>query len=361
MKAGPVSVLLAATLVTGTVSAASAAAAPLQRPQIVGGSDVAIADVPWQVLFIIGGTNVCAGSLVSPTQVVSAAHCFAGFGPADISSWAGITNVSDRSEATRQAVTKVDVHPGYDANSFANDIAVVTLGKPVSPDLGTATITLPVKVNAAEWPAAGATATVSGWGETDPAQTVASDRLQAAAVTILASPQAQQCGDYGASYLPSMQVCAGALEGGVDACQGDSGGGLTSLVDGRPLLAGIASTGAGCAAAGFPGLYVRTTSYLSWLGSVGVDVNKAGVETVSAPGGKKDGEPANFAVGQTYPKSTFATLARMPARSSRLRVTGGKACKQVGQSVTLTRAGKCTITIKSRKSAKSVSIVVTVY
>lgn len=41
---------------------------------------------------------------------------------------------------------------------------------------------------------------------------------------------------YGPERIKSGMFCAGFLEGGVDACQGDSGGGLVCLVDGSTLL-----------------------------------------------------------------------------------------------------------------------------
>jgi hypothetical protein len=54
-------------------------------------------------------------------------------------------------------------------------------------------------------------------------------------------------------------------QGGVDACQGDSGGPLTVAYNGTPVLAGIVSSGSGCADPKFPGLYSRVTSFLPWL------------------------------------------------------------------------------------------------
>lgn len=38
---------------------------------------------------------------------------------------------------------------------------------------------------------------------------------------------------YGPERIKNGMFCAGFLEGGVDACQGDSGGGLVCLVDGN--------------------------------------------------------------------------------------------------------------------------------
>ena len=353
-----VGVFAAVTIAMSAMSGAQAAT-PAVAPQVVGGQDVSISDVPWQVLFIIEDSIVCGGAFVSPTQVVSAAHCFADFRQDEIQAWAGITNMSDRSNASSLSIASITQHPDYVPDTYANDIALVTLSAPVSARLGVRAIGLPVNEDAATWPATGTTAIVSGWGETDPNVLVASDPLQAGTVQVLASPSDATCGLYGAVYLPREQVCAGLPQGGVDACEGDSGSALTVFVNGEPVMAGIASAGAGCANEGFPGLYVRVTSYLDWLAANGVDLQAAGSSsTVTVPGTNRDGVPADFAIGVSYPTADFARLAGLPARA-RLTITGGRACTRDGRNVAIVRDGKCFIRLKAgRKTAR---VIVTVY
>jgi secreted trypsin-like serine protease len=60
-------------------------------------------------------------------------------------------------------------------------------------------------------------------------------KLQSATVPILSDDTCKAPYVYGPDRIKVGMFCAGLLEGGVDACQGDSGGGLVCLVDGMNL------------------------------------------------------------------------------------------------------------------------------
>jgi secreted trypsin-like serine protease len=354
-----------AAAMIGFLVAGIGVAAPSQanqanvQPRVIGGSDVAFADFPWQVLFIIENSAVCGGALVSPTKVVSAAHCFTDKTLSDVQAWAGISKMSERSAGRQLAIASITSHPNYNEQTYANDIAVVTLKKPVASATGAVTIALPSAMDARSWPSQGTPVTVSGWGETDPTSSAASDQLQAATVDVLAGPGDGVCGQYGSIYLAAVQICAGEPLGGVDACAGDSGGPLTAFIDGQPILAGISSTGFECAEAGYPGLYVRVTAFLPWLAQQGIEIKAGSRAVIDLPGRNRDGVSSSFRIGQTYARADFAKFAKLSPTKSQLTVIGGAACTQVKQAVRIDAAGKCRMTLTQGK--KRVPIVLTVY
>ncbi len=54
----------------------------------------------------------------------------------------------------------------------------------------------------------------------------------------------------------------------IDTCQGDSGGPLMAFVNNVWVLAGITSSGEGCAQPGFPGIYTRVSAFISFIDSI---------------------------------------------------------------------------------------------
>ncbi|MFF3349806.1 S1 family peptidase [Streptomyces sp. NPDC002779] len=234
----------AATALIGVAPTAAAAPQP-----IVGGSTTTTTAYPFMMQITDSAQNqFCGGTLVSATKVVTAAHCLVGESIGSVRVVGGRT-YRNGTDGTVARVSGIWIHPGYTDATNGDDVAVLTLSTSMP-------YTPAPYVSAAQTGvyAAGTTARILGWGTTS-ASGSSSNQLRTATVPIVSD--AGCASSYGTDYLASDMVCAGHTSGGVDTCQGDSGGPL--LVGG--VLAGITSWGEGCAAAGYPGVYTRLTSF----------------------------------------------------------------------------------------------------
>ena len=170
-----------------------------------------------------------------------------------------------------RSADQIIVHPDWNPNTYANDIALIRVRSPL--DLNNTTIA-PIAIPdepPSDWPSAGTDALISGWGSTRFPGTPVTE-LRTATVQMLISPDDPKCGRYPtAAGSPSqcsdtaVVLCAGVIGCGIDACQGDSGGPLVVDLDGIETLAGITSSGSGCAQADFPGVYNRVTPFTDWI------------------------------------------------------------------------------------------------
>ena len=255
---------LAALLAVVAIVALSPTQAQASSPRVIGGNPIEITAAPWQVLLRINGTTQCGGAIISETWLLTAAHCVSGVSAARVEAYVGVTDQNRLTRDHLAQVNQVIVNPNWNSSTYSSDLALLGLAAPLAFSASVQPVALPLVQDANTWPAASEQATISGWGSTTTSGP-SSAILRAATVQILSAPTEAKCGEYGSSYVPGNHVCAGMPQGGVDACQGDSGGPLTVAYNGTPVLAGIVSSGSGCADPKYPGLYSRVTSFLPWL------------------------------------------------------------------------------------------------
>ncbi|MFC9293632.1 serine protease [Streptomyces sp. NPDC057011] len=293
---------IARALAGALTLAAGAAAAPLaQTPQaaadsvVIGGKPVKAADSPWVVALAsrdrFGGTRggqFCGGVIVSPTRVLTAAHCLGREvlgGPVEsVSDFRVITGRTELrgSDGREIAVRGARVNPDYDPRSNSGDLAVLDLAESVP-----AHYVLPMAGAGHPAYAPGTEAAVYGWGDTSGFGDYAY-ALRAARVTVLADEVCGRAypGDADGQYRAESMVCAGDDGGGRDACQGDSGGPL--VAQGR--LIGLVSWGRGCGRADSPGVYTRVAPLAGFVTAPETGAQPAG-DQGTPPGARRGSGP----------------------------------------------------------------------
>ncbi|MFI9612346.1 S1 family peptidase [Streptomyces sp. NPDC052023] len=243
--------LVAATAAAATTALLASPAAVAAPQPIVGGTTTTTTAYPFMMQITDASQDqFCGGTLVSPTKVVTAAHCMVGESTGSVRVVGGRTYLNG-TNGTVSRVSKIWIHPGYSDVTNGDDVAVLTLSTSMP-----YTAAKYVSSSQTSVYAAGTTARVLGWGTTSQSGS-SSDQLRTATVPVVSDSSCR--GSYGSDFVASDMVCAGYTSGGVDTCQGDSGGPL--LIGG--VLAGVTSWGEGCAQAGYPGVYTRLTTFSS--------------------------------------------------------------------------------------------------
>jgi len=240
-----------------------------RRKRIVGGEVTEANEYPWQVALVSPGSNFpfCGGAVISDQWILTAAHCTANSSPWNIEVLLGEHDVTDNIKPVRMSVAAIYDHPEYDWSTVYNDYSLLKLTEKIkfSANEHIRPVCLPANNNNNY---AGSDAVVTGWGRTsENGQT--SNKLREVTVQVITNAAC----DSVYRDIKARNLCAQVPGGGKDACQGDSGGPLV-YTDGNGETPGqnyehigVVSWGSGCARDGFPGVYARTSSVLSWISS----------------------------------------------------------------------------------------------
>jgi secreted trypsin-like serine protease len=277
--------------------------------RIVGGEAAANNTWGWMLSLRKSGSHICGASLLTSEYAVTAAHCVEDGmnNPSILSILAGTNYLNDLSGATvqRRTITKIIPHPNYVPVLYINDIAILRFSPlTISSSSNLAFICLPY-ANQDPFQTNNNLVAI-GWGYTYENSLLVSNYLQQVTVQVFA-PTSSACKQSGLTNS-NIQFCAGVNGGGkgkslcifnflrifisftIDTCQGDSGGPLMAFVDDRWVLAGITSSGYGCAQPGYPGIYTRVSAFISFIDS---KINSLVTETtkISVPTSTTNNQP----------------------------------------------------------------------
>ncbi|MGI5480623.1 trypsin-like serine protease [Streptomyces lavendofoliae] len=243
---------------------AAVESAPSAR--IIGGQETTISTAPWMAQLHFrdstGAGYFCGGAVISPTKILTAAHCVKGI------KWYAPENVivvgtdqlptgKDLHGGEAFGVSRQWHHPLYNEYTLDNDVAVLTLARPTT----VKPLPLAQPTDSALYQA-GLDGKVYGWGRTSSTNpNSASQTLKVADADVVSDTNCAAA--YTEGFVKGHMLCAGAAPTGSDetsetTCNGDSGGPL--VVGGK--LVGVVSWGdVDCSAQGKYGVYAKVSTY----------------------------------------------------------------------------------------------------
>merc|ERR1712179_6267 len=233
--------------------------------RIVGGVETEANEYPWQVGIAVPKSDqpFCGGSIVSDRTIVTAAHCTEPLGAFFMEVIVGDHDITVDDGEERVKVCGKLKRPDYDRVSRDNDIAILTLCKPLTFNATVGPVCLPQMSGPAY---DSVLATVSGWGALASGGNW-SDTLMEVNVTTMDNTDCQAFYAGKNAVITDNMICASAT--GKDACQGDSGGPLITMESALSAsfysLIGVVSWGSGCAEPSFPGVYSRVTENIAFI------------------------------------------------------------------------------------------------
>lgn len=289
----------------------------MRGERIVGGRSASYAEVPYMVhlreshLFRVLGYNKCGGVIINHRWAITAAHCspkmfssleiilgkhktFEDAPPPEGSAMAAIVKMAGKSSifssfsSSSSAGNEIDVdaelksrrknnkvmqvlaelvivHPDYEAKTLENDLALIKFKKPIPYREDIQPICLP----AVNEDFTGLDGYATGWGLTDFDKRQLPDTLQIVRLPIISNKRCQSMYKKAGhdKQITDMDMCAGYAKGGMDACEGDSGGPLIVRRhhDHRWTLAGIVSNGVKCGEPLLPGVYTCVSRFVPWI------------------------------------------------------------------------------------------------
>ncbi len=257
-----------ATALTAGALPSTAAAAPRAHSSIVGGSGANPAEWPYAVAIFRKGHMHCSGSVIGPTEVLTAGHCVAGFNLANFQVIIGRPRLRDAAVGQSVGVVSGRVHPDFEQTGL-HDVAVLNLAQPT----GAPPIALATPDQNAATTVAGARLQVAGFGATNPFGTHLSGFLKATTEKVRTDRRCLKAYTQDL-FAPESMICAlgarrkkaGRFKIHTTACSGDSGGPLVANTATGPIEVGTVSFGGAlCGLPAAPTVYSRVSSSLDFI------------------------------------------------------------------------------------------------
>lgn len=225
--------------------------------RIVGGTKSTKDRYPYQVALVENGSQFCGGSLISPTWVLTAAHCFGSVTDVEI----GRFDLENDSEVYERIKVQHEIpHPYFDMATLDYDFMLLKLEQPSNytpvmiDDGGSVNLIY------------GQDLTVIGWGKTSYSIfSSSSNVLLEVEVDYVPKDMCNRRFNVLGAEITGRMICASRV--GKSSCHGDSGGPLIIKgVDGSAdIQVGIVSWGVACAKMLLPAVYSRVSEAINFI------------------------------------------------------------------------------------------------
>lgn len=231
--------------------------------RIAGGTNATKAQFPYYAKIqstIQSGPNIgianCGGSVISPTFILTAAHCVDLEGTLlSTKIQLGFHKYSDGSALQTYTTKSIRIHPEYNATSNSNDIALIEVDRPIT----FTDFVKPIQISC-NHTQPGAKTVIAGSGYTNDVDNKLSHSLRWINLTTVPNVFCK----YVFSRIETTNICAvGNPNQG--ACQGDSGTALIKEGNRTQVQIGVLSWGASACEQSYPMVFARTSDYIDWI------------------------------------------------------------------------------------------------
>jgi endonuclease G len=327
----------------------------LDPAPVIGGSNASTGQWPDVAAVLyrqIDGTEMqmCTGTLVAPTVVLTAGHCDPSIDP-NIGTLdnvlLGTTSLARPQDGEILPVASIHQYP---SSQSSEDVTVLVLAQPAHETpraIATGWARLDI-IN-------GASVELVGYGSIDKNGSDYVNELQEAKTTITDADCSMSSGCYAAAQ-PAGELGAGGM--GIDTCPGDSGGPLYLLPSYGKFLAGVTSRSYDNAtvACGQGGIYERPDKIVNWIEQVaGVPVTH-GPEPTADPIMAVRGDAGETMITADDPKADSHTFTIVTPPAHGIANVRGDGRVRVCTDPTATGSDSVTVNIANGARALSLTI-----